>query len=480
MDQTKKSDRKTRSARPHASPNAFGPSSPHCNLPFPVGRLTAAEILAYCPHWLKSIDVVDRFITNGGKPMIIASMLNQIRVLPEKTIPINSVCIMMQGQMRSAGFEGWTMGKHESTTKTRVAEWDVNDLDVTTFRAPYETHPKKGTKQIENVPAKPKEFRDLADNVDKHPTGADALDLTRCVQHALDHPSESWLFPVDFERLVNKLGGPMTVTHSNTDTEAFARHVSNFFSKKVKVAPLAKRLSFADTDSKGSTDKADMRLPLPEKDDEVIAAPKRKRGLGEDSVAPAKKQKRGKGEVTAAPTKKRGHEEVGGDYGPPQKKHRASSEGVFVADYTSDSETLLDFLVERSSSTPTSPIEALLRGPLFAVPPLDGPQEVIDENNVCDYAEDGCTTVEQMLRSAFSPTRFNGPRLVAPFRELWTINDPLGSDISEWAENIRWAKEQHLNFDAGTWTEHRDHLDQIAAFRKVTMWTSVEAIVAGW
>jgi hypothetical protein len=42
-------------------------------LSFPSGNLTAAEILAYLPHWLKSVDVVDRFVTMdvaGFNPMM--------------------------------------------------------------------------------------------------------------------------------------------------------------------------------------------------------------------------------------------------------------------------------------------------------------------------------------------------------------------------------------------------------------------------
>ncbi|KAF2245063.1 hypothetical protein BU26DRAFT_568369 [Trematosphaeria pertusa] len=62
--------------------NAFGAGSPSWNLPFPNGDLTAAEIIAYCPHRLKSVDVIDCFVTNGGKSHAISIMINEFRYQP--------------------------------------------------------------------------------------------------------------------------------------------------------------------------------------------------------------------------------------------------------------------------------------------------------------------------------------------------------------------------------------------------------------
>lgn len=59
---------------PRAANDAFGTESPHWNLEFHRGNATAAEIVAYLPHAMKSIDVIDRFVTNGGKAMVFAAM----------------------------------------------------------------------------------------------------------------------------------------------------------------------------------------------------------------------------------------------------------------------------------------------------------------------------------------------------------------------------------------------------------------------
>ena len=97
----------------------------------------------------------------------------------------------------------------------------------------------------------------------------------------------------------------------------------------------------------------------------------------------------------------------------------------------------------------------------------------IDDHNVWLFAEEGCTTREQMYASAFSSPRFgNKPRGRVPFRELYRLSDPDPMDISDWAESIRWAKEQWLHFNADTWTEHEDHLAQITQWRYENGWQS--------
>lgn len=75
----------------------------------------------------------------------------------------------------------------------------------------------------QNQPAAPVPFKDLANNVKKHPSGADALDLTRCVIYAVEHPDENWMFPTDYKRLIDHLGGPATLTPAHYDRQVFAR-----------------------------------------------------------------------------------------------------------------------------------------------------------------------------------------------------------------------------------------------------------------
>jgi hypothetical protein len=233
---------------PLAKNNAFGTGSPSWNLSFPSGNLTAAEILAYLPHWLKSVDVVDRFITNGGKSFTIAAMINEFRYQPGEGDGVfrpNSAQIMMSYGMRRAGYQGWTVGMHTNFDRPNP-QMRETDLDVRTFRTPRETHPKSAPNgQVaqnlkQNEEAEPIEFRALALHVRKHPFGSDALDLTRCIQYAITHPKEAWYFPNDFEILVNKLDGPAAVTYSHLDRQVFSRRENYVFPSPTKSTPKPK------------------------------------------------------------------------------------------------------------------------------------------------------------------------------------------------------------------------------------------------
>ena len=214
--------------------NAFGAGCPSWNLAFPTGSLTAVEILAYLPHWLKSIDVVDRFLSHGAKSSHIAAIINEFRILPSGAqLRPNSILVMMQYSMRRAGYEDWSVSTH-SDYPQQIARPEWN-LDVTGFRTPRLTHPKgikspTPQKVKRNQEVDPVEFRDLARYVKVHQYGDDALDLARCVKYALDHKNESWLFPTDFSLLVAHLGGPAPVTHAHLDREAFARRNNYIFS----------------------------------------------------------------------------------------------------------------------------------------------------------------------------------------------------------------------------------------------------------
>lgn len=207
--------------------SAFGSDAPSWNLAFPDGNLTAAEILAYLPHWLKSLDVIDRFVSNGARAFVVAAMVNEFREQPlGQPWSANSASIMMSYQMRRGGYKNWTVGTHHDYARENaLAEGDLN---VKNFRTPRITHPKGiYTSSLDfvasNSEAPAINFRNLALNVKRHPSGADALDLTRCVQYALENVEEDWMFPTDFANLTFHLGGPQLVTHSHLDRQIFER-----------------------------------------------------------------------------------------------------------------------------------------------------------------------------------------------------------------------------------------------------------------
>ncbi len=121
------------------------------------------------------------------------------------------------------------------------------------------------------------------------------------------------------------------------------------------------------------------------------------------------------------------------------------------------------------------------RQPVFLTPPvLSANRLVIDAYTVTLYAQEGCRNEDELWASALSTYRFNGgPRRHAPFRELYRLTQPYSWDVSDWAENIRWAKEQYTAFGVTTWTEYDYHLEMITHWRYSTMWVSEEMVEAG-
>lgn len=210
--------------------NAFGDGSPNWNLSFPDGNMTAAELLAYTPHWLKSIDVILRLVNHGGRAVVVAHLISKYRDTVKAEFHPNSACVMMHYAMRRAGNEDWTINTRSNYSQERV--YDEDSLYVGDFRPPRVTHPKsvpaklkcKQSEHSRNAQAEPIPFKDLALHVREHPSGADALDLTRCVLYGIENPEEQWLFPDDFKELVDHLGGPLTVTYSHLDRQIFARY----------------------------------------------------------------------------------------------------------------------------------------------------------------------------------------------------------------------------------------------------------------
>jgi hypothetical protein len=117
------------------------------------------------------------------------------------------------------------------------------------------------------------------------------------------------------------------------------------------------------------------------------------------------------------------------------------------------------------------------RQPVFLQPPVLSANRLrVDPSTLFLYAAERCTTLAEMWGTALSATRFNGPRRHPPFRELHRLTDPPANDVSDWAENIRWAKEQHAIFRSETWTEYGYHLELITTHRREMLWVSEEAI----
>lgn len=123
--------------------------------------------------------------------------------------------------------------------------------------------------------------------------------------------------------------------------------------------------------------------------------------------------------------------------------------------------------------------EYLNREPIYLTPPVLSEGRLrIDDYSIYLYSSPPHTSMEAMYASAYDHARFNGPRRHAPFRELHLLSQPYPNDTSDWAENIRWAKQQFAMFGS-IWTEYDYFLECITAHRHEIGWVSEEVIRDG-
>lgn len=196
----------------------FGPNAPHKNVRFPQGNLTLPEILTFFPDWLKSVHVVYRIASNGFSIREVVKMLNYHRDFPLGPQTTNGVLKMTQITMREGGMKGWTMTKHRDYVDPN-AHWDRTSLDVSQYKTPAEMFPERVRAEGFRPGSKNPLFKDLVRDVKRFPEGPDALDLTRCVQYAVDHPDECshYRFPEHYKDLLAKVGGPAQITAEHVD-----------------------------------------------------------------------------------------------------------------------------------------------------------------------------------------------------------------------------------------------------------------------
>jgi hypothetical protein len=214
--------------------------APPPNLDFPVGNMTLAEMAAFLPQSIKSWDVIDRFCGNGGVQSIYAAMIKHFRTIESGgSITTNTVYRMLKEAMikRSkveSQYASWTAGTHQQFHDR--TSFDASSVSVTGFRTPMAGQADK--------PADPIPMKDLANGVKIFPTGDDALDLTRAVRYCQEHPDEVWMYPTDYERLVQQLPldtdsnehnvGPAAVLPGHHDSAVIGRYTTKRITSGVR------------------------------------------------------------------------------------------------------------------------------------------------------------------------------------------------------------------------------------------------------
>ncbi|KAF2472842.1 uncharacterized protein BDR25DRAFT_392698 [Lindgomyces ingoldianus] len=400
--------------------DSFGRNAPSKNVPFPESaNITAVELLTFLPLSLKSPDVVFRLISNGGS-RFINKIVNTVREL-ERPWPSNSCGIMLRNTMRQSGYKNWSITTHEKWHKKVAAEWDEKKLNVAGFQTPSE-------KLQRSPPRLPIPFADLALDVKKFPEGDDALDLTRMVKFAMENPEEEYWYPTDYEKLLKHLGGPLEVKDEHTDRQVFKRWEGVSSPMKPKQTPTPKRKRTPKIGEKRSRGRPRKRLRLTE------------------SAEP------GSPDLDALESE-------------PELELESSSEVELIPIMEVNKE---------EKHTESQPRVYKYYWPLqFGFPPPPS-ESLSDETLSLLFWAEG----DPFETDPLSPYAYGGPRRFPPYRELYRLKEPHPDDMSGWAENVRWAKEQAFVYRVGSWNESPDHQGLIFSYRKQQAWYSKEFIEA--
>ncbi|KAL1608029.1 hypothetical protein SLS60_002968 [Paraconiothyrium brasiliense] len=387
-----------------------GPSveAPLWNLRFPNANVTATELLTFLPGCLSSPDVIYRFASNLVTWDAILSVVNSNRILGK---PWDSeYCYRTaRNAMRHAGHADWTLNKHAQYFGESLRNWNPENLSVSGFRTSFRT---SGT----SIPDNDIPFAQLADGVKNMPQGDDALDLTRMIQHCVQKPTEGWMYPSNYDILLEHLGGPKQLNAANMDRPIFARwqHV-------IPHVPRTRKRTEATPQPKME---APVRPSTPQTEEQ---ATRRSGRRGRPSL---KKRELQDVDISEA--------EAGGTEGPDEE---------YVAEPT--------LWMKPPTTSGVMSSQALQY--VFEAGPSPG-------------------AVDKFDAYAFG----SGPRTTAPFRPLHliTVDNLKFDDLSGWAENVRWAAEQYATFRETGWTECPEHMEQIAQHRQEQTWASAELVIA--
>jgi hypothetical protein len=202
----------------------FGPNAPHKSIQFPrAANFTVAEVLTYLPASLHCPGVVARLAAHGAKPEVIAYGVKKYRSMPETAKRFeNSICILVCNTMRNNGYDSkWTLSKHKKLEQDAGRHLPTGcDLTTTGFNSPHNLDVSSPSVSSVSIL-----MRSLAVDITE-PLGYDALDLTRVIKYAVDHPDQRYMFPEHYHDILQTLGGSKTVQKPHWDKEAFDRWVT--------------------------------------------------------------------------------------------------------------------------------------------------------------------------------------------------------------------------------------------------------------
>jgi hypothetical protein len=235
--------------------------------------VTAVELLVFCPNWARTLPVAFRLASNDCTNSVAVKIINHHRIPSDKgEVMKNTFCTIMLNAFRSGGvfmylimekgvpkMKKWTSTHHRQfNTKDHYGVWNHGKLTL----AGYKHDGRSSNEVVKNV-----RFESLAINLKRFPSMefGDGLNLTRCVQYALEHPEEDLMFPKDFAYLANRLDVyPIRDKHYDQATFARWRDTTPYPSHNEILRPLGShRLSPSASVSSVAVPRSQAYMDLP-------------------------------------------------------------------------------------------------------------------------------------------------------------------------------------------------------------------------
>ncbi|KAF2742286.1 hypothetical protein M011DRAFT_371732, partial [Sporormia fimetaria CBS 119925] len=386
------------------------------DLPFPPGaKMTAVELLTFFPRCLNLHNFVYRFISNGGTRNAIWDIICKNRVL-EKQYTADACGGTMYQAMRRAGYEGWSMKKHQQWHVKNKENWDGDNIDVS-------YGPKaRSERDSSTPPLRPRSipFAELATDVKNFPKGRNALDVTRMVRYAVKHSRVRWMYPEQYDELLALVGGAAKVEPHHYDRAVFERWTRE------------------DEETTRNDQDDPCQQPFLDPEQQGLVS-------GDATVDPRLLMEF---QADAPPS-------------PPPPKDDDINLLSLRGGEVSEDEVINTYIRPPTEFIAPPPLHELASHPTA-------------EELKFIFRQEGAKD----QHSEYSPYAFGGPRLVwPPHRQLHRIEPPSPSDVSDWAENIRWVHDQVKHFPAvNGWNESASHQDLITQHRWEQNWVSDEML----
>jgi hypothetical protein len=205
----------------------YGRAAPSQHLLLPKTEIiTVVEMTTYFPNSLRNYDILLRFVQHGLDQQTIANIVNLHRTWEKMPALANSICKAVEKPFIDEGKKDWCVGNHEKGLYKYDRDWldDELTLSGTSLNCEKKLRYDDDGKLL-NPPIGGIAMAHLANSVTVHPSylTGDGFMLTRCIQYAAAHPEKGYIFPRDYDYLMEKLYDGRFLTSAHYDKPSIER-----------------------------------------------------------------------------------------------------------------------------------------------------------------------------------------------------------------------------------------------------------------